>query len=268
MPDIAQMETTVLRDHTYRAIHRNVEERRDAGYYVLSGGQVIQRGAGANMSVDVAVIEYLLGWIPWATAAVTNVAIDVADGTNDRIDVLYVAASGTLTILKGTARAKKPSTETTWQKYEEPYPTNASSTPGLILAEILVRAATTSILNADIRMLGSILKKREFVTAPIEVDHAASSPVALGTAPANSIVEPIIRCTENESGCVLTIGDEDDADSHCADALMPVATTAAPVVTPLPAQYYASAKALRATITTAGTSGKWLVQFRIILVGA
>ena len=107
----------------------------------------------------------------------------------------------------------------------------------------------------------------EYVTDPIEIDHAASSPVSLGTAPAYSIVELITRCTENESGCVLTIGDEDDADSHCTDALMPVATTDAPVVTPLSPQYYATAKALRATITTAGTAGKWNVQFKITLVG-
>jgi hypothetical protein len=47
---------------------------------------------------------------------------------------------------------------------------------------------------------------------------------------------------------------------------MPLATTDAPVVAPLPAQYYATAKALIATITTVGTSGKWKVQFRIVLV--
>ena len=107
----------------------------------------------------------------------------------------------------------------------------------------------------------------EYVTDPIEIDHAASSPVSLGTAPAYSIVEPIIRCTENESGCVLTIGDEDDADSHCTDALMPVATTDPPVVSPFENQYYATAKSLIATITTAGTAGKWNVQFRITLLG-
>lgn len=269
MTNISQMETTVLRNHTYRAIHRNVEERRDGGYFVISGGQVIQRGAGANMSVDVAALEYLLGWIPGAKTSTTNVAIDASDPTNSRIDVLYVAANETLSILKGSALAVKPVGESVWQKYEEPYPADASGTPGLILAEILVRAGTTSILNADIRMLGSILKKREFVTAPIEVDHAASSPVALGTAPACSIVSlESCRNIENESGCVLTIGDEDDPDSHCTDALMPVATTDAPVVAPLPAQYYAAVKALQATISTEGASGKWLVQFRITLVVA
>lgn len=266
MLDIAAMETTVLRDHTYRAIHRNVEERRDGGYLIISGGQVIQRGAGANMSVDVAALEYLLGWIPGAIGSTTNVAIDAADATNNRIDALYIAANGTLSILKGTARALKPVGESVWQKWEVPYPADASSTPGLVLAEILVRAGTASVLNADIRMLGSILKKREFITAPIEIDHAASSPVALGTAPANSIVTlESCRCTENESGCVLTIGDEDDPDSHCTDALMPVATTDSPVVAPLSSQYYATAKALRATIATAGTSGKWNIQFRITL---
>jgi hypothetical protein len=267
MTDIATMETTVLRDHTYRAIHRTVEERRDAGYFVISGGQVTQRGAGANMSVDVAAIPYLLGWLPGVKSSTTNVVIDAADATNPRIDVLYINASGTIAILKGTARAVKPTGETTWRKYEDPYPADASSTPGLILAEIVVPAGATSIVDANIRMLGSILRKKEFVTAPVEVDHAATSPFAICTAPACSIVEPIILCTENESGCVLTIGDEDDVDSHCTDALMPTATTDAPVEGPIGKQYYAAAKALRATITTAGTAGKWNVQFRITLVG-
>jgi hypothetical protein len=107
---------------------------------------------------------------------------------------------------------------------------------------------------------------REYVTAPIEVDHAASSPVSLGTAPANSIVELIVRCTENKNGCVLTIGDADDADSHCIDAMMPVTTTAAPMIGPLGKQYYSASKALMATITTAGSSGKWNIQFKITLV--
>lgn len=106
----------------------------------------------------------------------------------------------------------------------------------------------------------------EYVTDAIEIDHADASPVSLGSAPANSIVEPIIRCTENESGCVLTIGDEDDADSICTDGLIPVDTANAPILGPLGKQYYSDATALTATITTPGTAGKWSIQFRVILV--
>jgi len=107
---------------------------------------------------------------------------------------------------------------------------------------------------------------RSYVTPPIEVDHAAASPVTIGIAPANSIVTlESCRCTENESGCVLTIGDEDDADSHCPDAVMPILTTTPPIRCPLEPQYYAATNSLRVTITTAGSAGKWSVQFRITL---
>jgi len=68
----------------------------------------------------------------------------------------------------------------------------------------------------------------------------------------------------NESGAVLTVGDEDDADSMCTDALMPVVTTAPPVIGPLGKQYYTDATALRATITTAGVSGNGTFNLRYV----
>jgi hypothetical protein len=153
MADLYAMEITVLRDHILRYCHLAAILRAVKGWYWLSGLQVIQRGAGANMSVDVNAGTCTLAGVLKSIAS-ANVAIDASDATNPRIDLLYVAATGTLTILKGTAKVVKPATETTWQKYEEPYPADISTTPGLILAEILVRANTTSILNADIRMLG------------------------------------------------------------------------------------------------------------------
>ena len=154
MADLYAMEVTLLRTHILRYCHLAAILRAMKGWYWLTGLQVIQRGAGANMSVDVNAGTYVLGGVPGAKTTTTNVPIDASDATNPRIDLLYVAASGVLTILKGTARAVKPVGETAWQLYEEPYPADISATPGLIIAEILVRANTTSILNADIRMLG------------------------------------------------------------------------------------------------------------------
>jgi hypothetical protein len=153
MTDLYAMEITVLRDHILRYCHLAAILRAVKGWYWLTGLQVIQKGTGANMSVDVATGTCVLAGVLKSISA-ANVAIGAADVTNPRIDLLYIAANGNLTILAGIAKAVKPATETTWQKYEEPYPTDISTTPGLILAEILVRANTSSILNADIRMLG------------------------------------------------------------------------------------------------------------------
>lgn len=106
----------------------------------------------------------------------------------------------------------------------------------------------------------------EYVTSPVIVDHADVSPVDLGLAPENSIVEPIIRCIESSVDCVLVIGDESDADSLCINASMPIAVTDPPIEGPMGKQYYSAEKYLRATITTPGTAGKWSIQFRITLV--
>ena len=56
----------------------------------------------------------------------------------------------------------------------------------------------------------------------VEVDHAAVSPVSLGTAPAGSLVALVVVCTESPAGSpVLTLGDEDDADSHMSNDMLP-----------------------------------------------
>lgn len=150
---MTSMRTTLLRDHTFRAAHLVAILDALNGNYVISGQEpaISQRGAGANMSIDVGAFKYVLAGIFREKLTTTNVSIDAADTTNPRIDLLYVAASGTLTILKGTAKAIKPTGESTWQKWEEPYPADFSGTSGLILAEIEVPANATTIINDYIR---------------------------------------------------------------------------------------------------------------------
>jgi len=150
---MTDMSTTLLRDHTFRAVHLVAILRALIDYYVIVGQEpaISQRGAGANMSVDVGALKYVLAGVFGEKLATTNVAIDAADATYPRIDIIYIAAGGTISILKGTARAVKPTAESTWQKYEEPYPADISGTAGLVLAEVCVRAATSSIVNSDIR---------------------------------------------------------------------------------------------------------------------
>lgn len=150
---MANMRTTLLRDHTFRQAHLTALLDALRGYYVLPSYEpaISQRGAGANMSVDVGAFKYVLGGTKGEKTTTTNVSIDAADSTNPRIDLLYVNGSGTLLISKGTAKAVKPIGETTWQKWEEPYPADFSGVTGLLLAEIEVPAGATSIINAYIR---------------------------------------------------------------------------------------------------------------------
>lgn len=150
---MTSMTDTLLRDHTFRAVHLVAILRALQGYYVIPGQEpaISQRGAGANMSVDVGAFKYVLAGTFGEKLTTTNVVIGAADATKPRIDIIYVNGSGTVSVLAGTAKAVKPVGESTWQKWEEPYPADISGTPGLILAEVEVPAAATSIINAYIR---------------------------------------------------------------------------------------------------------------------
>lgn len=149
------MKTDVLRDHVFRYPHLASMLGAHAGSYVIPGKEpaITERAAGANMSIDVGPFSYVLNGVLGAKTSTTNLVI-AASEANPRIDLLYLAtATGNLTILKGTARAKKPATENTWQRWEEPYPADFSSVDGLLLAEILVPANATSIVNDCIRSI-------------------------------------------------------------------------------------------------------------------
>lgn len=147
------LKTALLRTHILRDCHLYVLLDALSGYYVVSGHAptISQRAAGANMSVDATAFEYVIAGTWGEKTSTTNVSIDAADPTNPRIDLLYVNSGGTLTILKGTAAAVAPAGESTWQKWEAPYPADYSATAGVLLAEVRVPAGATSIVNADIR---------------------------------------------------------------------------------------------------------------------
>lgn len=103
---------------------------------VLSGCAVSQRGAGANMSVDVAVGQVRVGgYFPFVTA-VTNVTITAADATNPRWDLISVDRNGALTATAGTA-ASNPTMPS--------IPANS-----IVLAAVYVPANATSIVNNQI----------------------------------------------------------------------------------------------------------------------
>ncbi len=146
------MKTDVLRDHVFRYPHLASMLGAHAGSYVIPGKEpaITERAAGANMSVDVGPFTYVLNGVLGSKATTTNVVVQASEA-NPRIDLLYLATNGTLTVLKGTARAIKPATESTWQRWEEPYPADFSSVDGLLLAEIMVPANAASIRNENIR---------------------------------------------------------------------------------------------------------------------
>ena len=98
----------------------------------------------------------------------------------------------------------------------------------------------------------------------VTVDHADVSPVALGTAPANSYAQLYVKCTENEAGATITLGWAADTDGFATDADMPILTTQDALITK--AIYVDASTALQATISGAGTAGKWKI-FAIIISG-
>lgn len=75
------------------------------GSAVGSGLAVSQRGAGANMSVDVAVGAWSASGVLSAKTSVTNIVISAADVTNPRYDLITADNAGALAVVTGTAAA-------------------------------------------------------------------------------------------------------------------------------------------------------------------
>lgn len=161
------------------------------GQGVTDGGalDVTQRGAGANMSVDVAggiaMIadgNLLPGLYPFVNDATANLTVSAADPTDDRIDIVVARVYDTersdgsdekvFEIIEGTPDATPA----------------APATPArcLLLAEINVAAAATSITNAAItekRVWAEAAKagRGELATAVSSATDTTSSTTVPGT---------------------------------------------------------------------------------------
>jgi hypothetical protein len=121
--------------------------RANDGYGFLTGCDVHQKASpGMGVTVDSGSVMYAGSYV-----AVTggDVVIDTADGTYPRMDIIYVASNGSISVAKGTAAAILPGDETAFKKMISPYPT-ASVPAGVILARVYVAAGVTSILDAAI----------------------------------------------------------------------------------------------------------------------
>lgn len=128
----------VLFDTEYNNLREAAHE-----HGVITGLGVTQRGAGANMSVDVAAGDSWVDNIQVNQAATSNVVISAADPALDRIDIITMDSSGTLTATAGTPAAN-------------PSPPDLPSDE-IMLAYVAVNAAVTTIINSY------ITDKREFI---------------------------------------------------------------------------------------------------------
>ena len=103
---------------------------------VVNGLTVTERGAGANMSVDVASGFYRANGSKAGKITVTNVVITASDATNNRYDIIQADSSGNITVKTGTASATPLVPDQDANKIR--------------LAIILVSAGVTSIVNSAI----------------------------------------------------------------------------------------------------------------------
>ena len=133
---------------TIHYIHKLAEARVGEGYSVISGCDVHENGT-PDMDVVVDSGEIFYGDV-YKTVAGNNVTISAADGTNDRIDVIYVDSSGVAQVHTGDALpVSDPLGNTVWTQYESPYP-KTGCPAGVIIALVYVPANDTSIENAQI----------------------------------------------------------------------------------------------------------------------
>src|SRR3989304_3852001 len=162
---------------------------------VISGLAVAQRGAGANMSVDVASGKARVNGTIRTFSSTTNVVISASDPTNPRKDLIVINSAGTLIARTGTAAAADPVANT---KRETFSPDPPEMTAGdIVLAEVWVGAGVTSILTADIsdRSLTAIFPNNirvanEFPGADIGAQVGAANTDIGGATPGVIIVQP------------------------------------------------------------------------------
>jgi len=118
------------------------------GNGVISGLAVSERGAGANMSVDVASGVAYVNGVRVEKASTTNVVISSSNPTNPRKDIIVLASDGTPSAVAGTPTSALPVGQTGPNTYE-PIPPDIPANQ-IILGEVWVAAGVTQINNADI----------------------------------------------------------------------------------------------------------------------
>lgn len=151
---------------TIHYIHKLAEARVGEGYSVISGCDVHENG---TPDMDVVVDNgsvYFNNVITTVTG--NNVTISAADGTNDRIDVIYVDSSGVAQVHTGDALpVSDPLGNTVWTQYESPYP-KTGCPAGVIIALVYVPANDTSIENAQIEDIAHYNIRKHAIDSTVE----------------------------------------------------------------------------------------------------
>jgi len=151
---------------TIHYIHKLAEARVGEGYSVISGCDVHEKGI-PDMDVVVDSGEIFYGDV-YKTVAGNNVTISAANGTNDRIDVIYVDSSGVAQVHTGDALpVNDPLGNTVWTQYESPYPKTGCPT-GVIIALVYVPANDTSIENAQIEDIAQYNIRKHAIDSTVE----------------------------------------------------------------------------------------------------
>jgi hypothetical protein len=250
---------------TIHYIHKLAESRAGEGYSVISGCDVHENGT-PDMDVIVDSGEIFYGDV-YKTVAGNSVTITAADGTNDRIDVIYVDGSGVAQVHTGDALAKSdPLGNSVWTQYEQPYP-KTGCPAGVIIALVYVPANDTSIENAQIEDIAqyNLNGRVRYATAEIPFDDADGE-VTILTMPANGIVRfwAKICGTAYDAGTV-SLGEDGDVANLAATTV--VDATGSTPVTVTKNKYYAAASSIKAFITPgAASEGTFTILLEYITV--
>lgn len=128
--------------------------------------KVTQRAAGVNMSVDVAVGHMFVegqrstaqGVYHLYNDAVANVVLSAADPTNPRIDVIYVRVRDSAYDGAFAGQDDSPILVAQGTAAGSPVAPTPSGTDFVVLARVAVAAGATTIVNANITDLRTVLR--------------------------------------------------------------------------------------------------------------
>ncbi|MCK5609030.1 hypothetical protein KAR91_44560 [Candidatus Pacearchaeota archaeon] len=129
------------------------------GWGVTSGLAVSQRGAGANMSVDVASGQAIIDELTVNKTSTTNVAVTAAHATLDRYDLVVINKSGTISVQAGTPAANPESPN---------YDFEANN--AILLAELFIPALDTAVEDSQISDKRIIIQIENFLPLNVGLD--------------------------------------------------------------------------------------------------
>lgn len=132
-------------------IRKSKTEINERTSYGVINGLIVAQQTVADMTVKVSAgIIYMASGTRFTPSAVAVQAVDAADATNPRIDIIYVNSSGVVSYLAGTAGATP----------------SAPSVPagGQLIAEISVAANATTVVTANIAMRQKKMWVNDWIT--------------------------------------------------------------------------------------------------------